>query len=268
MTDPPPSLFCRGEAEILLKPSIALVGTRHPTPYGERAARILSEALADLKIITVSGLALGIDTAVHEATLNAGGKTIAVMGTGPDTIYPSENKKLAGRIVQDGVLVTEFPVGTGPLAMNFPLRNRIIAGLSLGTVVIEAAERSGALITARLAAESGREVFAVPGPITSAVSLGPNRLIRDGAKLVEKVEDILEEIPALADRIKRKKKNSALALTKEEQDLLNLISDDPASVDQIIKKTGRGAGSILESLLDLEIKGAVKSLPGKRYVRT
>ena len=264
---PPEVLYWRGKIEEVKSPSIALVGCRAPTPYGERVAWLLSEELAKMGVTTVSGLARGIDTVVHEATLKAGGKTIAVLGTGMDLIYPSENKNLAAKISQQGVVVTEFPPGTLPLPHNFPQRNRIISGLSLGTVVIEAAEKSGALITARLAAEQGREVFAVPGPITSPVSRGPNRLIRDGAKLAQRAEDILEEIPRLAGRLPEMKKIPAPGLTKEEQDLLNLISHEPVLVDKIIQGTGRGAGTILQSLLDLELKGAVRCLPGKRYVR-
>lgn len=265
-------LYCRGSLECLKDPSVAIVGTRHPTPYGDRAARMLAEGLAGLGITTVSGLARGIDTAVHEASLKGGAKTIAVMGTGMDQIYPPENEKLAERISVNGVVVTEFRDGTPPLAACFPQRNRIISGLSLGTVVIEARERSGALITARFAAEQGKEVFAVPGPITSKASAGPNRLIQQGAKLVEDVEDILEEISAFHSKIKPppanpKSEDLFSLLTSEEQELLNLLSDQPVGIDGILVKFGKGPGRIHESLLNLELKGAIKSLPGKRYVR-
>jgi DNA processing protein len=247
------------------------VGSRKASDYGESMAETLSRNLAEVGVVTVSGLAKGIDTAVHRATVRSGGKTIAVMGTGPDMIYPSENKDLAKQICDLGAVVTEFDPGTRGYPSNFPLRNRIIAGLSLGTVVVEAADRSGALITARLATEMGREVFAVPGPVTSALSEGTNRLISQGAKLVRGLEDILEEIEVLRQKIKQSAKSSAAedppSLTEEEQELLNLFSLEPLSIDHILKKFSGKAGQAANTLLSLELKGALRTLPGKRYVR-
>lgn len=277
LADFPEKLYVQGQASCLTEPSIAIVGSRKASDYGQKVAETFSQALAEAGVTTVSGLAKGIDTAVHAATVRAGGKTIAVMGTGPDMIFPSENEALARDICEQGAVVTEFDLGTPGYPQNFPLRNRIIAGMSLGTVVVEAADRSGALITARLAAEAGREVFAVPGPITSLLSEGTNRLIAQGAKLVRGLDDILEEIEALRHKIKRRlpavagAKNDpvgdAPALTEDEQELLNLFSLEPLSIDHILKKSSGGAGRAANTLLSLELKGAIRTLPGKRYVR-
>ncbi len=272
LTDAPQKLYVRGDPSCLSAHSIAIVGSRNSTPYGDGVAREFAYALAQAGIITVSGLAKGIDTAAHQGSLKGGGKTIAVMGTGPDMVFPRENLKLSQDIAQHGAVITEFEPGTPGLSWNFPLRNRIIAALSLGTVVIEAAYKSGALITARLAAELGKDVFAVPGPITSTASEGPNRLLANGAKLVTKAEDIFDEILELKHLIAPKKRGkkedfSVPALTTEEQDLLNLISFEPVSIDLLIKKTDGGAGRISNTLLSLELKGAIQSLPGKRYAK-
>ncbi|OGR89011.1 MAG: DNA protecting protein DprA [Elusimicrobia bacterium RIFCSPLOWO2_01_FULL_60_11] len=271
LPDFPEKLHVRGRAECLTEPSIAIVGSRKASDYGCKVAETLSKSLAESGVTTVSGLAKGIDTAVHSATLRAGGRTIAVMGTGPDRVFPFENKGLADEICVAGAVITEFDPGTRGYPSNFPLRNRIIAGMSLGTVVVEAAERSGALITARLAAEAGREVFAVPGPITSPLSEGPNRLIAQGAKLTRGLEDILEEVEALRHKIKRKAKGEpagdAPVLTEDEQELLNLFSLEPLSIDHVLKKCSGGTGRAANTLLSLELKGAIRTLPGKRYVR-
>ncbi|OGR84219.1 MAG: DNA protecting protein DprA [Elusimicrobia bacterium RIFCSPLOWO2_01_FULL_54_10] len=271
--NPPEKIYVMGQLSVLTEPSVAIVGSRRASAYGEDAAGALARALAEAGVATVSGLARGIDTAAHKASLQAGGKTIAVMGTGPDEIFPSDNKSLAEDICRQGALVTEYDPGTPGWPGNFPARNRIIAGLSLGTVVVEAAERSGALITARLAAEQGKEVFAVPGPISSPLSEGPHKLISQGAKLVRRVEDILEEIKVLRGLIpaaSRKTQDELLlpALTGEEQDLLNLISLEPVSIDQLLNKSAEGAGRAANTLLSLELKGAILTLPGKRYVRS
>lgn len=277
MSDPPPVLYCKGDLKSFEEPSISVVGTRHPTPYGERVATSLSRDLAELKIVTVSGLARGIDTIVHHSTLAAGGKTIAVLGSGLLKIYPPENKKLANSISDHGILLSEFPLTAPPDPGQFPRRNRIIAGLSFGTVVVEANEKSGALITAQLAAEQGKDIFAVPGPVTSKMSRGPHQLIRNGAKLVERCQDILEEITPLKERFSLKfpkiaiLKNSEsalnLSLNSQEEHLLGLIQMDPVHIDYLGTESRLASGQLFQTLLNLEMKGAVKSLPGKMYVR-
>ncbi|MGH9763915.1 MAG: DNA-processing protein DprA, partial [Blastocatellia bacterium] len=194
--DPPIVLYCLGDIDkALSRPAVAVVGSRRCSTYGRNAAEMLARDLAEHGVTVISGLARGIDTAAHKGALEGRGLTIAVMGTGIDIVYPKENKKLADDIVANGVLVSEFPLGTPPLSQNFPVRNRVISGLALGVLVVEGAERSGSLITARLAYEQGREVYAVPGNITSSKSFGPNYLIKDGAKLVQTWQDIVEELP-------------------------------------------------------------------------
>ena len=266
----PENLHVQGQAACLTEPSIAIVGSRKASDYGWKVAETLSRELAEAGVVTVSGLAKGIDTAVHSATVRAGGRTIAVMGTGPDMVFPSENAQLAQDICEKGAVITEFDPGVRGYPSNFPARNRIIAGMSLGTVVVEAADRSGALITARLATEAGREVFAVPGPVTSPLSEGPNRLISQGAKLTRGLDDILEEIEALRHKLIRRSPSEEPgkpALTQDEQELLNLFSLEPLSIDHILKKVPGGAGRAANTLLSLELKGAVRTLPGKRYAR-
>ncbi len=267
----PKKLYVTGDVACLSEPSVAIVGSRDCTAYGETAAGMLAEGLAEAGLVTVSGLARGIDTAAHWGSLKARGKTIAVMGTGPDMIFPKENAKLAREISEQGALVTEFEPGTPGYPGNFPMRNRIIACLALGTVVVEAAFKSGALITARLAAEQGREVFAVPGPITSPVSEGSNRLLSEGAKLVSKAQDILEEFEEFrgfkAELKKSIPRNADAALTAEEQELLNLISLEPVSIDQLLVKFRLGSGRLSNTLLSLELKGAIRALRGKRYAK-
>lgn len=275
--DPPPLLYCKGNVELLDGLSIALVGTRRPTPYGERVAGILSKALSELGITTVSGLARGIDTIIHLMTVQTKGKTIAVLGSGLLKIYPPENKKLAEMIEENGVVVSEFPLQFPPDAGHFPRRNRIIAGLSLGTVVIESSEKSGALITARLAAEQGKDIFAVPGPVTSKMSRGPHQLIRQGAKLVENVLDILEEIEPLKEKIcfhfKKSKMNdqqtekNISSLSTQEKSLFDLIHLEPIPIDLLSSQSHLALGELSQILLALEMKGLIRSLPGKRYVR-
>ena len=268
--EPPPVLYCKGDPGLFERPAIALVGSRRPTLYGEKMAQVLARELCGLGIVVVSGLARGIDTAAHRGALEAKGKTIAVLGSGLLNVYPPENKRLADSIGAEGLLLSEFPLSAEPEAWHFPQRNRLIAGLSMGTVVIEAAEASGALITARLAAEQGREVFAVPGPVTSKMSAGPHRLIKEGAKLVEKVEDILEEIGPLKDLILRQKKSApaaGLELSAQESAILGLLDREPLPIDVLSSRSGLKAGEFSHSLLSLELKGAVRSLPGKIYAR-
>jgi DNA processing protein len=269
IADPPPLLFVEGDPEILSLRHIALVGSRNPSPAGRRTAYDLAKALVPSGFGIVSGLALGIDAASHRGTLDAGGVTVAVAGTGPDQVYPSQHRALAQEIVaRRGALISEFPPGTEPKAGNFPRRNRIISGLALGTLVIEAAAQSGSLITARLALEQGREVFAVPGSIYSPLSRGCNDLIKEGAKLVQGVNDILEEF---ASGIPVEPRNR-LAIPPPEGDephwaLLKCIAYDPTSVDTLVAVTGASPESIASMLLLLELHGYVESVPGGCYIR-
>lgn len=270
-------LFVKGAwAESVAAPCIAVVGSRACSTYGRNAAAKLSRDLAACGVTIVSGLARGIDAVAHEAALEAKGRTIAVMGTGLDDVYPKENAKLADRIAAAGALVTEFPFGKPPTPKNFPYRNRVIAGLCLGVLVVEAAEQSGSLITARLALEQGREVFAVPGNITSGRSVGTNRLIQDGAKLVMDWRDVVEEFSyELRRRLQRRATpetptQPALPLepTDDERALLALVGfDQPVHVDALIVQSGLGQPRALAALLNLTLAGALCELPGKHYVR-
>lgn len=270
-------LFVKGAwAEAVARPCIAVVGSRACSTYGRNAAAKLSHDLAACGVTIVSGLARGVDAVAHEAALDAKGCTIAVLGTGLDDVYPKENARLADRIAAAGALVTEFPFGKPPTPKNFPYRNRVIAGLCLGVLVIEAAERSGSLITARLALEQGREVFAVPGNITSGKSVGTNRLIQDGAKLVMDWRDVVEEFSyELRRRLQRRETPEArtqpalpLEPTEDERALLALVGfDQPVHVDALIIQSGLGQPRALAALLNLTLTGALCELPGKYYVR-
>lgn len=268
--DPPALIFVLGTLEKEDNCSIALVGTRHPTPYGERVAETFSRELSQLGIPTVSGLARGIDTIVHATTLKAGGRTVAVIGSGLDVPYPPENKKLMDRIAEEGAVISEFPMGTKPDAPNFPRRNRIISGLSLGTVIIESAEDGGAMITASTALDQDREVFAVPGNILERRSKGPNRLIREGrAKLVGSIEEVLEELQLPLKGVLKKQvtQEQQLSLSLFEQSILDLLSDSPLHIDTIAEQASMSTSDALVTLLSLEFKGIVKQLPGKMFVR-
>ena len=266
--DPPPVLYVTGSPAALSAGHIAIVGSRSPSPSGIRAAREFARGLAEAGAGIASGLAVGIDAASHAGALEGKGVTVAVAGTGPDRIYPRYHAQLAEDIqASGGALVSEYPPGTGPLAANFPRRNRIISGLSRGVLVVEAALRSGSLITARLALEQGRDVFAIPGSIYSPMARGCNALIQQGAKLVQEPCDILEEYEALfapgPDRV-------ALADADgqaPEAGLLKYIAYDPVSVDTLVSLTGMTADQILTELLDFELRGFVGSLPGGLYVR-
>lgn len=263
--DPPLALHVRGNRALLQRDAVAVVGSRRASPYAINAAKAIADPLArDAKLVVVSGLARGVDAAAHEAALDANGATIAVLGTGIDVVYPKSNRKLFRRIEEQGLIVSEFAPGTPPLAANFPTRNRIISGLSLGTVIIEATSRSGSLITARTAAEQGREVFAVPGSIFSRGSEGTHRLIQYGAKLVHDVNDVLDELPAHARVACEKPQLPDSPL----RDVLDALSCDEAThVETAAEKLGRSLPSISESLLQLELGGWVQALPGARYVR-
>ncbi len=263
--DPPPFLYVNGNLEILNSPMVAIVGSRLASVYGLKATTRLASELSNFGITIVSGLARGIDTAAHQGAIRAGKKTIAVLGCGIDVIYPRENKKLYEKISEVGALISEFHFGTPPEAQNFPIRNRVISGVSFGVIVVEAAKRSGSLITARLALEQGREVFAVPGQIDSFRSEGTHKLIKQGAKLVEKVEDILEEIDQFYNfsEVKRKK---TVQLNSGEKEIWALL-DIPKYLDELAQALDRPVREISSRLMTMEIKGLVKELPGKQYVK-
>jgi len=283
ITGPPIGLYLMGEPLSSLWPAVAIVGTRAPTARGPNIARRLAAGLAAAGVTVVSGLARGIDTAAHRGALEAGGTTVAVLGTGLDLVYPPENDALAAEIADGGALVTEFPLGSGPRASAFPRRNRIISGLSAGVIVVEAGERSGALITAARALEQGREVFAVPGPIDEEQSRGPNGLLRDGATLVEGVDDVLAELDELwgpfpigrtrGDAPTGGDAESRAGPSREGGSqggigaaVLACLSSTPASVDEIVARARIDPGDAVAALFELEMAGAARACPGGRYV--
>lgn len=272
--DPPVLLYLKGRIELLNRPGFAIVGSRNATPQGEANAEAFAAALADAGLTIVSGLALGIDAAAHRGALSvrkeSAGSTIAVIGTGANRIYPARNRELARAIAQHGVIVSEFPLATPALAANFPRRNRLIAGLALGCLVVEAAARSGSLITARLAAEAGRDVFAIPGSIHAPLAKGCHQLIKQGAKLVESAQDILEELnwqsatrPACNETAAAKDAIIDAAAAQ----LLAVLGHDPCDIDTLAARAGLTPEALLAMLLHLELAGHVSSLPGGRYQR-
>ena len=275
LPDAPAVLYVRGDVSVLAEPQIAMVGSRNPTAGGRDTARAFAAQFARAGLGVTSGLALGIDAASHDGALAAGGVTTAVLGCGLDVIYPADNRALAERIVRSGAVISEFPPGTAPLRAHFPRRNRIIAGLSAGTVVVEAACRSGSLITARLAGAAGREVFAVPGSIHNEMVRGCHELIRQGAKLIERVEDVLCELKiSLADQLVAASSTTIVGarpdtpvLDKAYKILLDALAFEPASVDSLIERTGLNSESIASMLLILELDGHVAPHPGGRYSR-
>ncbi len=265
--DPPPLLYVNGRSDRLAGSLLAVVGSRNATPQGVIDARRFAGSLATAGHTIVSGLALGIDAAAHEGALAAGprsGSTVAVIGTGIDIVYPSSHRTLAHRIVESGVIVSELPLGTTASAHQFPRRNRIIAGLSRGVLVIEAAARSGSLITARLASECGRDVFALPGSIHSPLSKGCHQLIRQGAKLVESVADVLEEFGGTAAP---RPAETAPADDEADDGLLALLGHDPVTADDLAARAGRSPAQLAGLLLDLELAGRIARLPGGRVQR-
>ncbi len=267
--DPPPFLYVRGSFVPEDRVAIAIVGSRFASVYGKGVARDLARGLAEKGVTIISGLARGIDAEAHRAALAAGGRTLAVLGSGLDIIYPSEHRPLATEIPANGAVISEFSLGSKPDAVHFPYRNRVISGLALGTVVVEAAENSGSLITARSALEQNREVFAVPGLITSLRSRGPHQLIKDGAKLVEGIDDILSEIaPALAPPRSPSPAAPAVTLEPHEALLAGLFESDSLHVDTLIARSGLSAARVLEVLLGLELKGVVTQLPGTYFALT
>lgn len=265
--DPPLLLYCVGQPLARAGAALAVVGSRNPTAQGLQNARQFSRALAEAGVTIVSGLALGIDGAAHEGALEgaagAAPATIAVIGTGADRVYPSRHLQLAHRIAERGTLVSEYPLGTPPLQENFPRRNRIIAGLSLGTLVVEAALRSGSLITARLAAEQGRDVFAIPGSIHAPQSRGCHALLRQGAKLVESAQDVLEDLQLVAPA----PRGDAEEVPEGDDALLAALGYDPVGLDALIARTGIPAPQLQAQLLELELAGHVARLPGGLFQR-
>lgn len=268
---PPPLLFVVGDPEVLAHPQLAIVGARTPTPGGVDNAERFAEHLAGMGLGITSGLAAGIDAAAHRGALAADGITVAVMGTGPDRIYPARNRDLAHQIAAQGALVTEFPPGSGVKADHFPRRNRIISGLSVGTLVVEAGLRSGSLITARYALEQGREVFAIPGSIHNPLAKGCHSLIRQGAKLVESARDVLEELPPLVEppAAERSAETQAVAepLDPEYEQVLEALGYDPTPVDLVVRRTGLTPAAVSSMLLVLELRGLVHAATGGRYAR-
>lgn len=260
--DPPPVLYCRGRVELLSRPALAVVGSRNATPQGRRDAENFARAFSAAGITIVSGLAQGVDAAAHRGGLGAEGSTIAVLGTGVDRIYPQSNAALAGQIERDGLLLSEFPLGTRALPHHFPRRNRLISGLAKGCLVIEAALASGSLITARNAAEQGREVFALPGSIHSPLSKGCHALIKSGAKLVESADDVLAEMPGWRAR---EGAPPAAAPSGEPHPLLACMDADPIDVDSLCARSGMTPAEAGAQLLALELDGRVAALPGGLY---
>lgn len=265
--DPPVLLYAMGDPAWLQAPSLAVVGTRHPSRQGEENARAFASHLSEVGLTIVSGLALGIDAAAHEGGLTGPGRTVAVVGTGLDQVYPRRHRALAERIATEGLIVSEYPLGTPPLPPNFPQRNRLIAGLSRGTLVVEAAVQSGSLITARLAAEQGREVFAIPGSIHAPQSRGCHALIKQGAKLVESAQDILEELHWADVRLPAQAQPAPSGPDGSDDPVLDALGHDPASLDALQARCGWPTDRLSARLLELELEGRVERLPGGLYQR-
>ncbi|MEQ1474200.1 MAG: DNA-processing protein DprA, partial [Candidatus Acidiferrum sp.] len=273
--DPPVLFYLRGDPDILNMPSLAIVGTRRPTIYGSQMAERLGRDLAARGLVIVSGLARGIDAIGHHGALASNGRAIGVLGTGIDVCYPKENKKLYEKVLERGAILSEFPLGTHPAPENFPIRNRIVAGMPLGVVIIEGAEFSGSLITARLAMEFGREVFGVPGNVTQAVSYAPNLLIKQGAKLVVNLEDVIEELstPVRAallqvERPESEQRNllAAASLGASEKKLYDLLhAEETRHIDELVENSGLNSSEVLATLFDLEMKNLVRQSPGKQF---
>jgi DNA processing protein len=266
IADPPPLLYAHGRAELLRRPGLAIVGSRNATAQGARNAEEFAKTLSGAGLTVVSGLALGIDAAAHRGGLAEHGSTIAVLGTGIDLVYPQRNAALAAEVAQRGLLLSEFPLGTPAAAHNFPRRNRLISGLSRGCLVIEAAIASGSLITARLAAEQGREVFAVPGSIHSPLSKGCHSLIKSGAKLVESAEDVLSELSGFRAAA-RADVADPVPPAEEASGLLAFMGHDPVDVDALCERAGLPADQVSSELLRLELDGRVTALPGGLFQR-
>jgi DNA processing protein len=269
IAQPPPVLFALGEP-VLDLPGVAIVGPRKASRYGLDVAGRLARGLAEAGLCVVSGMAAGIDTAAHRGALEGGGRTVAVLGCGVDVVYPAPNAELHRRIRKQGAVISEFPMGAQPDRGSFPRRNRIISGLSLGVVVVEAPERSGSLITMRYAAEQGRDLFAVPGSVLEGRNTGCHRLIIDGATLVEKAEDILEELHHWEigkERVERPVAQPEPPLSEAQQRIFSLLDREPCHVDQLAEQAEMGTADLLGVLLELELDGRVAQLPGKQFAR-
>ncbi len=262
---PPPVLYLRGSLTPADEWAVAVVGTRRATVYGKEAARHIAGELARTGVTVISGLARGIDSVAHRAALEAGGRTIAVLGSGVDVVYPAENRRLMQRVIEQGAVLSEYALGTPPEGSNFPPRNRVISGLSLGVVIVEAGERSGALITADYAAEQGRDVFAVPGNMFNRASKGCNRLIQQGAKLVLGVEDVLEELN-LTMVVQQLELQAIVPENETESRLLSFLSSDPLHVDEIVRRTALPISEVSSTLALMELKGMVRQVSGMNYV--
>src|SRR6267378_1486970 len=273
--DPPVLLYVRGDLQVLNLPSLSIVGTRRPTPYGTQMAQRLGRELAARGLVVVSGMARGIDAIGHQGALAVNGRAIGVLGTGINVCYPKENRKLYDKVLERGAIISEFPLRTHPAPENFPVRNRIVAGMPLGVVVVEGAQYSGSLITARLAMEFGREVFGVPGNVTQPVSFAPNQLIKQGAKLVTNGADVIEELPTSvraallqAEQPEAEQRNllAAAALNGSQKKLYDLLStDQPVHIDDLVERSGLNSSEVLATLFDLEMKGVIRQLPGKQF---
>jgi len=277
IADPPAMLYCKGQRSWLNQPALGIVGSRNATPQGVRDAEAFAHALSDAGLTIVSGLALGIDAAAHRGGLAGAGSSIAIVGTGLDRIYPARNKALAHRLAENGLIVSEFPLGTPPLPGHFPRRNRLISGLSRGVLVVEAAPDSGSLITARVATEQGREVFAIPGSIHSPLARGCHALIKQGAKLVESAADILDELTwlrldrpqgesqaACPSRVQQRLAPPTLPETRSDP-VLDALDGSPTTLDTLAQRSGLTLDALSAKLLTLELDGRVASLPGGRY---
>ncbi len=276
--DPPPLLYVRGDSSVLNRHSISMVGTRRPTPYGNQVAERLGRDLAERGLTIVSGMARGCDSSAHQGACKAShGATVGVLGTGVDVIYPKENKKLFSEVEKRGALISEFPLGAHPAPENFPVRNRIVAGMSLGVVVVQGAQYSGSLITARLGMEFGREVYGVPGSITSDVSFAPNQLIKQGAKLVTSWEDVIEELPTEiraelfpVQQTSNEERASLFvdALSSVEKKIYGLLAvDESIHVDELVERSELTSSEVLAALCEMEMKGMVRQMPGKQFLK-
>jgi DNA processing protein len=262
---------------VLNAPSLSIVGTRRPTIYGTQLAERMGKDLAKRGLVIVSGMARGVDALSHDGATSVGGRAIGVLGTGIDVCYPKENKKLFEKVLERGAVISELPIGSPPVPENFPVRNRIIAGMPLGVVIVEGKQYSGSLITARLAMEFGREVFGVPGNITQETSFAPNLLIKQGAKLVTSAEDVIEELPTpiraalvQAEAIESEQRNllAADGLSPEEKRIYELLSaEEPRQIDDIVETTGLNSSEVLATLFNLEMKGIIRQLPGKQFTK-
>jgi len=266
ITDPPLLLYVKGRRDLLNATSLAIVGSRHATPQGINNAEEFANTLSDAGLCIISGMAHGIDAAAHRGALRGQGSSIAVVGTGLDKVYPAANRDLAHTLARQGALISEFPLGTPPVATNFPRRNRLISGMSIGCLIVEASLQSGSLITARLSMEQGRDVFAIPGSIHSPQSRGCHKLIKQGAKLAETAQDILEELAGQLAPLSQPQKTAAPA--GDGTDLLDMIGFDPVSMDKLCLRSGLTVSQLSAMLLALELEGRISALPGGLFQRT